>query len=240
MAAHPPDDTYPDDNGDFAYDDDDLADDEHFDNGDDEDRPHRRMSTDPIFGVLLAGAISIGLIPLIEAGAFEMRYTLSWSLLAFFGVLSWLLGSSTRIGQEKPENLAWGIALGLILGLPLLAFASGMLAELTGLMFQDMSIGALLAYLVFVIPLAETLFFRGVLQDARPFWMTGVICTLWGVVLFFPLVNRGPFPLIVAVILLMANMMYSYVRERNGLAAAWLCQIVVHFAVFFVPFATTV
>jgi hypothetical protein len=30
-------------------------------------------------------------------------------------------------------------------------------------------------------------------------------------------------------------MIYSYVRQRNGLAAAWLCQIVVNVVVLFLP-----
>jgi hypothetical protein len=32
-------------------------------------------------------------------------------------------------------------------------------------------------------------------------------------------------------------MTYSYVRQRNGLAAAWAAQIVVNLLVMFLPFA---
>jgi membrane protease YdiL (CAAX protease family) len=199
--------------------------------------PRRITGSDPVFGLLLVGAISVGLIPLIGTDAADMRYTLVWGLMALFGVLSWLLGSGARIGHETPEHLGWGVIFALIVGLPLLGFAGSTLAEITQLMFPAMLAGTLLAYLVFVMPLAETLFFRGMFQQGRTFWATGLTCTVWSVVLFFPLINRGPYPLIVAVILLMANMMYSYVRERNGLAAAWICQIVVNFLVFFIPFA---
>jgi hypothetical protein len=199
--------------------------------------PYRATASDPIFGLLLAGAISIGLTPLVGNDSADMRYTLAWGILAAFGVLAWLLGSASRVGPETPENLSWGIVLGLIVGIPVLAFGVGTLTDVTQSMFPDMKDGELLAYLVFVMPLAETLFFRGLLQESRPFLVTGGIATVWGLVLFFPLVNRSYFPIVVGVVLLMSNLMYSYARERNGLAAAWLCQVVVNLLIFFIPFA---
>ena len=59
--------------------------------------------------------------------------------------------------------------------------------------------------------------------------------------LYFPLLYVGRFPLVSAVIavaLLMMNLVYSYVRRRNGLAAAWLCQIVLNFILLFIPYVT--
>lgn len=195
-----------------------------------------RGSSDPLFGLLLVGAIAIGLIPLIDSNAVDMRYTLTWGLLASFGIVSWLLGTGPRIDQETPENLIWGIVFGMILGVPLLLFGSGSLEEATGLLFGSLTTGTVLAYLVFVMPLGETLFFRGILQNSYSFWSAGLICTVWQLVLFFPLMNRQAYPLIMGVIFLMANLMYGYVRERNGLAAAWFCQIAINLLVLFVPF----
>jgi hypothetical protein len=31
------------------------------------------------------------------------------------------------------------------------------------------------------------------------------------------------------------NLIYSYVRQRNGLAAAWICQIVANIVLLFLP-----
>jgi membrane protease YdiL (CAAX protease family) len=89
---------------------------------------------------------------------------------------------------------------------------------------------------MFVMPLAETLFFRSLLQSSRAFWLPAVICTVWQFVLFFPLINRGPLPLILAFVMLMANLLYGYVRNRNGLAAAWICQMTVNLVLLFFPF----
>lgn len=196
------------------------------------------VGPDPLFSLLLSGAVSIGLTPLIDNGATDMRYTLTWGILAVVGVYSWLLGEGPRIEKEKIENLAWGVSLGLILALPLVAFGGTTLGDAADLLFRDMDAGTVLAFLVFVMPLAETLFFRGLMQFNRTFWQAALIATGWGVLLFFPLMNQGPIPLIVGVVLFMANMMYGYARERNGLAAAWLCQIVVNLLVLFIPFAT--
>ncbi|MDX1993123.1 MAG: hypothetical protein SF029_12070 [bacterium] len=195
-------------------------------------------ASDPIFGLLIALAVSFGLLPLIGENAADMRYTLSWGVLAVFGVLGWLFGGMTRIEREKIENIAWGVVFGLLLAVPLLGFGGQTLTDGLRFLFPQMSDGTLLAYLVFVMPLAETLFFRGLLQEGRSFWTSGLLATVWNVFLFFSLMNRGPLPLILGTVLLMMNLIYSYVRQRNGLAAAWVCQITINLVLIFFPLAT--
>jgi hypothetical protein len=202
---------------------------------------YRGASNDPVFGYVIAVALSIGLTPLIPAGQVDLRYTILWMIVAGFGVLAWLLGNMPRIGQETPENLGWGIIFGLILSVPLLAFGGETLRRTDLLLFGQMSLGGLLAYLVFVIPAAETLFFRGVLQENRPFLLVGLLSSVWSALVFFPVFwqDIGTYPAVAVVIgtaFIMMNIMYSYVRQRNGLAAAWLCQIVVNLVLLFIPF----
>src|SRR5215510_14631788 len=57
---------------------------------------YRGATSDPVFGNLIAIALSVGLTPLLPASA-DLRYTLAWGVLAGFGVLAWLLGNSARI-----------------------------------------------------------------------------------------------------------------------------------------------
>jgi energy-converting hydrogenase Eha subunit A len=194
-----------------------------------------RGSNDPLFGLLIAGAVSVGLMPLANTDA-DLRYTLTWGLLAGFGVLAWLIGNFPRITEEKPENLAWGLAFGLILGIPVLAFGSGALDDISMRIFPDLKPGTVLALLVFIMPMGETLFFRGILQETRTFWEVAIIATIWNLVLFFPLINAGPYPLIMGVILAMVNTSYGYVRDRNGLAAAWIAQITTNIILLFFTF----
>jgi hypothetical protein len=214
---------------------------------DDAEEPitYRAAGSDPIFGYLIAMALCIGLTPLIPDNA-DLRLVLAWSALAFFGVLAWLLGTTTRIGEEQPENLAWGVTFGLIVGAPLFLIGGATLATTAELIFQTgvgdtlqlLPRGVILALLVFVMPLGETLFFRGIMQINRPFAVVGLLASLWSMALFLPALDVGRFPavaVLIATALLMINLIYSYVRQRNGLAAAWLCQIVVNVILLFIP-----
>jgi membrane protease YdiL (CAAX protease family) len=225
-----------------------LIDEEDEDEDDEQDYTeprftvYRGSSSDPTFGYLISMALAFGTIAL-PPDQRDLRFTLLWALIAGFGVLAWLLGSRmARIGQETPENLAWGIVFGLIIATPFLAVGASTLAITVNLLFFGMSSGALLAYLVFVMPLAETLFFRGLLQEYYGFWLVAVMSSLWGAVFFLPLLNISSYPAVVIILalgLFMINVIYSYVRRRNGLAAAWLCQIVVNLVLLFIPYISS-
>ncbi len=228
--------------------DEELDDDESFDEDDDAPR-YRGANSDPAFGYLLVLALIIGLTPLIPMQA-DMRYAIGWGVMALFGVLAWLLGAGEQIGHEKVENLAWGLIFGLIVAAPMLLVGSGTLTTTVRLMFQtgiggevrNLSPGAVAAFLIFAMPTAETLFFRGLLQARQPFWVTGALASLWSILLFFPMLDVGRYPVIAVIIgtaLVLMNMIYSYVKRRNGLAAAWVCQIVVNIVLLLVPYFST-
>ena len=203
-------------------------------------RGQLRGASDPLFGFIIAAALSVGLTPLLPESV-ELRYTLAWGALAGVSVLSWLLGTMERIAQERPDNLGWGVLYGLLLGIPFLVFLSQhVLGPATHRLFPGMSAGSLLAFLVFVMPLAETLFFRGLLQSQLMSWLVGLLATLWNVVLFFPVMwgaitEHQAVALVIVILLLMTNMLYVYVRERNGLASAWICQIVCNLIILYIP-----
>ena len=203
--------------------------------------PARGPTSDPLFGFMIAAALSIGLTPLLPDNA-DLRYTLAWGALSGVSVLTWLLGNMDRIGSERPENIGWGVLYGLMLGIPfMVVLRQAILVPATAELFQDMSAGSLLAFLVFVMPISETLFFRGLLQRQLPFWVVGILATIWNLVLFFPVMWQTVTELlavsfVLVIVLLLMNMTYVYVRERNGLAASWMCQIVVNLLVLYIPF----
>jgi hypothetical protein len=201
----------------------------------------RPAGSDPTFGYLIAMALGIGLIA-VPVEAYTLRYTLLWLLLAGFGVFAWLLGRGDRIAEEAPENIAWGVVFGLIIATPLLAVGGNTLTLAVQQMFPGLDAGVLLAYLVFVMPLAETLFFRGLMQQERVFWLVALLSSLWGMVLFFPMLDLQRsiiWGLVVGLALLMVNFIYSYVKRRNGLTAAWVCQIVVNLILVFFPYVSS-
>jgi membrane protease YdiL (CAAX protease family) len=203
-------------------------------------RLYRGNSGDPLFGFLIGMAVSIGLTPILPSQA-DLRYTLALGTIAGISVLAWLLGTFDRIEQESVDNLAWGTGFGILFSVPFFLFFSGTLSQVTRLIFPSMTAGELLAYLVFVMPMAETLFFRGLMQRYMEFWFTGLMGGLWSIVLLFPVMwtNITTFPAVaffLVIALVSLNMLYSYVRERNGLAAAWICQIVAGFILLFIPY----
>ena len=211
---------------------------------------YRASTSDPAFGFLLALAVSIGLIPILPEYA-DLRYTLAWGALTGVGVIAWLLGNADRIGHEDPENIAWGVGFGAMVSVPFILFFFGTFGNATAYMFPasiadgelintHAGIGTILAYLVFVMPVAETLFFRGLLQKRLDFYIIGALSGIWSVVLFFPVMwseitEFTAVGMFLAVALFSVNMMYPYVNNRNGLAASWICQIVANLVLFFVP-----
>ncbi len=232
-------------------DDDDFDSEVYVEEVEDEDDVPRYRSTnnDPTFGYLLALALIIGLTPLIPLQG-DLRYVIGWGSMALFGVLSWLLGSGEKIEQERLEDLGWGVVFALIVAAPLLLVGGSTLTTTVRLMFQtgiggevrNLSVGAVAAFLIFVMPLAETLFFRNLLQARQPFVVTGALASVWSILLFFPMLDVGRYPVIAVLIgtaLVLMNMIYSYVRDRNGLAAAWVCQIVVNIVLLLVPYFST-
>lgn len=204
-------------------------------------RAQYRGVSDPLFGFIIAAALSVGLTPLLPDSV-ELRYALAWGALAGVSVLSWLLGNMERIAQERPDNLGWGILYAVMLGIPFLVFLSQqVLAPAADRLFPGMTAGSLLAFLVFVMPIAESLFFRGLLQGQLAFWLVGALATLWNVVLFFPVMWQSvtDFPavtVVLVILLLTMNLLYVYVRKRNGLASSWICQIIANLIILYIPF----
>jgi hypothetical protein len=207
---------------------------------------HRSSGSDPTFGLLVGLALSVGLAPLAPENA-DLRYAVVWIVLGAFGTFAWLLGETDRIEKEEVEDLTWGVVFGVILAVPLLFVGGSTLATTVHLIFrtgiggetQNLPLGSALLMLVFAMPTAETLFFRGLMQYGRPFWLVGLLSSLWSILLFFPMIEVGRYPVIAVIIgiaLVMMNLTYSYVRRRNGLAAAWLCQITVNLVLLFIPY----
>ncbi|MCY3906058.1 MAG: CPBP family intramembrane metalloprotease [Anaerolineaceae bacterium] len=196
---------------------------------------------DPLFALLLLLALSIGLTAL-PAGQHDLRLVVLWLAMSGYSVANWLLADGERIGAETLENLAWGLTLALVLCGPMLVFGENTLGAISQRMFGGLRSSSLLALLIFVTPLAETLFFRGLLQQRFVFWLTSLMASLWSILLYLPRLDVSRFPaigLIVSIALLMMNLLFSYVRQRNGLAAAWLCQIAVNLILIFLPFVAS-
>ena len=207
----------------------------------DDERPRAaHREADPIFAYLLLISLAIGLAPL-EA---MVRYSILWTLMSVLGAVAYLLGGMKGMREASLDDLVWGIAFGSVSSFPFLLVFGSALGTVTERMFdvddtpaRVMDTWVFMA-VAFVVPLSETLFFRGGLQSVRSLPLTTLLATFWSAVLFFPhmeLAGRETIGAIMLIVFSLLNFMYSYVRFRNGLAAAWLSQVVSYTLLWFFP-----
>lgn len=199
---------------------------------------HRQA--DPLVAYLILVALGIGIAPLDPM----IRYLLLWSGMAILGVLAYLLGGVQRMREAQIEDLLWGIVFGFISSFPFLLVFGSALQTVSIRMFDTPDTPQLVMdswvfmAVVFVSPLAETLFFRGGMQSVRSLFLTSILATLWASILFFPHMELGGRTIIAVIMLIvfgLLNFMYGYVQFRNGLAAAWLCQVISYALLWFSP-----
>ncbi len=190
----------------------------------------RRQDLDPVFGYILAIALSIGLTPLQA----NTRYVVLWTFMAAMGGLAVLLGSGISLKVSDPGDLLWGIGLGLLTGGALMLVGADTLATASTRLFADGDGDNVLLRTwvfqatVFVMPIAESVFFRGAMQRAHPIPVVAVLASVWSMLMFFPSLGLSDTPVVGAVFgtaVVLLNFLYSYVQWRHGLAASFFCQI---------------
>ena len=198
----------------------------------DEDEEGTPLPIDP--GVVF---VMLMVVALLGAGSLkpDVRFTILWTVLAIVGVLGYVLNNLT-IERPTLRDLLLGVVYGAIIGLPIVAVTSATLKTISNAIFEGVPDGAAFQTLAFTMPLAETIFFRGVFQDIRGLVWATAAGSLWTIVLFFPAMNVLQFPLLALVLgisLVFINFVYSYLRERFGIFAAYTCQIVINVSLLF-------
>lgn len=211
------------------------------DEGEDFSRPRStRQDLDPVFGYILAMALSVGLMP-VQANT---RYVILWAFLAAMGGIAFLLGSGIRLKVTDPGDLLWGVGFGLFTGGALMLVGADTLATVAERLFAgEETDNALLdtwifQATVFVMPVAESLFFRGAMQRVHGIPTVAMMASIWSMLMFFPHLGLAETPVVgivfgTAIVLL--NFLYSYVNWRHGLAASFFCQIVAGSLLLLVP-----
>ncbi|MBN1286779.1 MAG: hypothetical protein JXB47_15375 [Anaerolineae bacterium] len=187
--------------------------------------------TDPVYGYMIVMALSLGLTPLAP----DVRYMILWTLIFAMGALVFLLGPDDHRADATPANLVWGAGFGLLIGVPALALVAPALALTSAQLFPAMSDMSVYMALVFAMPPGETLFFRGALQGSRGFRAAALAAGGWSVLLFAPNLGTLTEVVVVGIAVIALGFAYAYVRQRNGLAAAWLCQVITSALLLFAP-----
>lgn len=200
-------------------------------------RSKARWQFDPLFAYIVLVGLSFGLTPLATQQP-NGRYSLLWTLMALVVIAARVMDDGVLEVRLQPVALMWGAIWGLLVGFPLLLVGPGLLAEVSHRMFVGVPDGVLFQTLVFVMATTETAFFRGLIQSRQTLAFTALLASGWSILLFFPTLDVIGYPLVALVagiFLVLLNFLYSYIRQRNGVAAAWVAQTVVSLAWLFIP-----
>lgn len=209
-----------------------------------------RFHLDPYFACLIFAAAGVGTWSLTTC----VRLAVLLTLL----VLLWLVyreGQPVRL-QFQFAELGRGGAVGLAIGLPLLALTyqqlmiavpilyvgvsipSGVLPSAETLIVNEADVLGAFAFVVLVLlaPLAEGLFFRSILHHDLGFVVSAAFYAVANVILFLPAVD-GFWVVLLAVCCVTAilGIVYGFLYERYGLATSIVCNMVVNLALLFVP-----
>lgn len=200
-------------------------------------RRERLWNVEPVFLYLIMVALSVGLTPLAMSYPIS-RYAILWTLLAGGVLASCLLDDGMLEVRLRPRDLLAGAGWGAVVGLPLLLVGASLLVETSERIFVEMPDGAVFLIIVFVMATTESAFFRGLVQDRQPLLFTALLASAWSILMFFPTMDVIGYPLVALIagtFLVMLNVLYGYVRQRNGTTTAWICQTLVSLAWLFVP-----
>jgi len=164
----------------------------------------------------------------------EVRLTLLWSTLLALSLI--YAGRKPIAARYSLANLGRGAIVGLIISLPFLLAARGVLNASSARLFPMLSQAALFQTLIFVSAPIEELYFRGILQRERGLLNAAVLYGLAGTVFFLPAFRS--FALILLVIVLSMGLLgfiYGYVCNQYGLGASIACHAMVNFVLLFLP-----
>jgi len=193
--------------------------------------PARKL--DPVFVYfVLMVVVVLGL----NSFAAEVRYTIVWSVMLLTALIA-IIADKIAVAAPTMTELVAGIALGLLVGVPLVGIGAPLLQQVSIDIFGKTTDVAVFQTLAFTMPLAEGIFFRVAMQSARGAAFTSIAAGLWSIALFGPQLNVIKFPLVAVVIglaFVFVNAIYSYARHRFGVFASWACQIVINLLLLFV------
>jgi membrane protease YdiL (CAAX protease family) len=189
-----------------------------------------RWDLDPYFAYLIFVGVGLGSLQVNP----EVRLTLLWSTLLTLSLI--YAGRKPVTARYSLANLGRGAIVGLIISLPFLLAARGVLHASSIRLFPMPSQAALFQALIFVSAPVEEVYFRGVLQRERGLLSAAVLYGLAGVVFFLP-VFRSFALILLAVVLSMGllGFVYGYVCNQYGLGASIACHAVVNFVLLFLP-----
>ncbi len=188
----------------------------------------KRDPLDPRLLFLIFVAIGVGTVLLDQSP----RLALLWTSLLLMGV--YYRGHHEVAIDFALRNIGRGALLGAIISVPVLAFLSEQLGTFNERLYATRDPVLLLYQICFISAPIEEYFFRGIVQSRLGSSLSIGLYALVPLVYFVPHA-----PVFVAFIVFMAmgilGIVYAYVRDQYGLAAAIACHVVVGFVLQVMP-----
>ena len=163
-----------------------------------------------------------------------LRLSLLWLVLL---VLILLYAESGRLKSGYSLlNVGRGALIGVVVALPFYLFARDFFHATASRVYGVEDLQVLLERAVFIVPLLEETYFRGVVQRERGLVEGAVLFGLVQALYFVSAV--GGYSVVIATVMVgmaLAGLLYGYLYKRYGLTASIAGHVAVNFMLFVLP-----
>ena len=184
----------------------------------------------PHLGFLLLAGVGLASIRLSH----PLRLSLLWLVLL---VLILLYAQSGRLKSDYSLlSVGRGALIGALVALPFYLFARDFFYSTASWLYSVNDLQVLLERAVFIVPLLEEGYFRGVVQRERGL-VEGAVLFGLAQALYFVSAVKVYFAVIAAVVLgmILAGLLYGYLYKRYGLTASIAGHVALNFVLFVLP-----
>jgi len=166
----------------------------------------------------------------------QLRLALLWLVLL---ILVLLYGESGRLtANYSLLNLARGALVGLVVSLPFFLFAQDFFYATAVRLYGVEDLQVLLERIVFLVPVLEEVFFRGIVQRERGLRDGVLLFGLMQVLYFISVANV--FPVVISAVIagmVLLGLLYGYMYQRYGLTSSVGCHVTVNLVLLVFPVA---
>lgn len=160
-------------------------------------------------------------------------------VLLWMGLLILVLLYAER-GRLRPNysllNLARGALVGIVAALPLYLLGRDFFYATASRLYGVDDLLMLVERAVFLVPILEESFFRGIVQNERGLLDGALLFGLAQALYFVPLVSVFPAVIVVMVLgMILLGLLYGYLYERYGLTASTSCHVAVNSVLLVLP-----
>jgi membrane protease YdiL (CAAX protease family) len=166
----------------------------------------------------------------------DVRLTLIW--LVQLGLVLLYAESGRLKSDYSLQNLARGAVVGAMVALPFSLFQRDFFYATAARLYSVGDLQVLVERAVFLMPILEGCFFRGMVQREKGLLEGALLFGLMQAVYFISVVNVYPAVIAAVVVgLTLLGLLYGYLYQRYGLTASIACHVAVNGVLFVLPVA---